>query len=499
MSNYTTIITNHGKAQITAAIASNTRLNITHLAVGDGNGSTPTPSANQSRLVAEKHRLPVNSVERHRTNDNWIEVGVVIPSSSGGYTMREIGLYAGSTLIAVGSFPATYKPTQDEGGAREMSIRIILAVENASVVNVAMDSSLVYVTKKWVDDNFVGYAEVVDNLTSTDVDKPLSANMGKKLGDDKADKSVEIIAGNGLTGGGSLSSDANIALGTPSKITAASTNTVSANTHSHEIDKASGSVAGIVQLSHKTNGTDKTLAVSEYALGQAVNALQAQAESRVVTWDNLSNKPSQFAPTSHKHRMDEILGLVNALNKKLDVGRSAPSAYKLARAVRINGIEFDGTQNITITDNTKAPLSHRHTWNEIDGKPAVITNPTQITRGDLDNYKEIGFYYCEADAYARDIANTPSNRAFALEVVRAAGVVQIFREYETAIVYMRAFYRRWSPWKRLATTEDNAPTTRTLAITGDGTGQANFDGSANANIALTLANSGVTAGSYNSV
>ncbi|MFA9487228.1 MULTISPECIES: hypothetical protein, partial [unclassified Moraxella] len=42
-------------------------------------------------------------------------------------------------------------------------------------------------------------------------------------------------------------------------------------------------------------------------------------------------------------------------------------------------------------------------------------------------------------------------------------------------------------------------TTRTLAITGDGTGQANFDGSANANIALTLANSGVTAGSYNSV
>lgn len=42
-------------------------------------------------------------------------------------------------------------------------------------------------------------------------------------------------------------------------------------------------------------------------------------------------------------------------------------------------------------------------------------------------------------------------------------------------------------------------TARTLAITGDGTGQANFDGSDNANIALTLANSGVTAGSYNSV
>lgn len=42
-------------------------------------------------------------------------------------------------------------------------------------------------------------------------------------------------------------------------------------------------------------------------------------------------------------------------------------------------------------------------------------------------------------------------------------------------------------------------TARQIALTGDGTGQANFDGSANANIALTLANSGVTAGSYNSV
>lgn len=124
---------------------------------------------------------------------------------------------------------------------------------------------------------------------------------------------------------------------------------------------------------------------------------------------------------------------------------------------------FDGTQNITINDNTKAPAVHRHNWSEIDGKPAIITHPTQITSGDLDDYKEIGVYYCHTNVHARDIANTPSNLAFALEVVRAAGVVQIFREYETAIVYMRAFYRKWSPWKRLATTEDNAPTATKLA------------------------------------
>lgn len=42
-------------------------------------------------------------------------------------------------------------------------------------------------------------------------------------------------------------------------------------------------------------------------------------------------------------------------------------------------------------------------------------------------------------------------------------------------------------------------TARLIAITGDGTGSANFDGSANATISLVLANTGVTAGTYTKV
>ncbi|WP_080946063.1 phage tail-collar fiber domain-containing protein [Moraxella bovoculi] len=361
MTTYHTLITNNGKAQIANAINTNTKVAITHLAVGDGRGTTPTPSAGATRLTGEKARVAVNHVGRHATKANWIEVHAIIPSSTGGFTVREIGLYAGKTLIAVGSFPATYKPSATEGSAREISIKLIIAVENASVVNVTLDDSLVYATRKWTQDNFVNHNEVIDNLTSTETTKPLSAAQGKKLQDDK--------------------------------------------------------------------------------LGKTENAV---------------------------------------------------SATKLATARTINGVAFDGTQNITINDNTKAPAVHRHNWSEIDGKPAIITHPTQITSGDLDDYKEIGVYYCHTNVHARDIANTPSNLAFALEVVRAAGVVQIFREYETAIVYMRAFYRKWSPWKRLATTEDNAPTAtklataRTLALTGAVTGSVNFDGSGNVSLATAL-------------
>ncbi|MFA9624021.1 phage tail protein, partial [Moraxella sp. E6BC] len=188
MSNHHTIMTNNGKALFAIAAASNESINITHLAVGDSNNVNITPTATQTKLVHERHRIAVNSVERHPTNANWIEINAIIPSDSGGYTVREIGLYADSTLIAVGSFPATYKPAQDDGVTREMSIRIIIAAENASVVTVTLDDSLVYATKKWTQDNFINHNEVINTLTSTDTVKPLSAAQGKVLNDTKLGK-----------------------------------------------------------------------------------------------------------------------------------------------------------------------------------------------------------------------------------------------------------------------------------------------------------------------
>ena len=49
-----------------------------------------------------------------------------------------------------------------------------------------------------------------------------------------------------------------------------------------------------------------------------------------------------------------------------------------------------------------------------------------------------------------------------------------------------------------AATATQLQTARTLSISGDGTGSASFDGSANSDIALTLANSGVAANTYGS-
>lgn len=50
-----------------------------------------------------------------------------------------------------------------------------------------------------------------------------------------------------------------------------------------------------------------------------------------------------------------------------------------------------------------------------------------------------------------------------------------------------------------ASTATKLATARTLSVSGDATGSASFDGSANAGITLTLANSGVAGGTYTSV
>lgn len=86
----------------------------------------------------------------------------------------------------------------------------------------------------------------------------------------KADKAIQLTAGAGLTGGGTLAGNRTFALGTPSKITATSANVAVSNTHSHEIDKASPSVAGIVRTNNTLTGTSDSEALSA-AMGKKLN------------------------------------------------------------------------------------------------------------------------------------------------------------------------------------------------------------------------------------
>ena len=105
----------------------------------------------------------------------------------------------------------------------------------------------------------------------------------------KADKTIQLTAGVGLTGGGTLAGNRTFALGTPSKITATSTNVAVSNTHSHEIDKASTTQAGIVRLSSDTDSADEDKAATPKAVKAAYDkatAAKEAADGAVKTADN---------------------------------------------------------------------------------------------------------------------------------------------------------------------------------------------------------------------
>lgn len=187
MAEYYNVTTNLGDAEIANAIATNTKLNITHVAFGDGNGSVPTPNKARTSLVREVHRQAVTKYERHATNENWIVIETIIPSGVGGFTIREMGIIANGKLISHGSH-APFEKVADPSGVSEYRLRFTQNVTDGSVVEIMLDESLIYASQAWVEENFIKRSEIVDNLTTNDVTKPLSAKQGKDLQDNKLDK-----------------------------------------------------------------------------------------------------------------------------------------------------------------------------------------------------------------------------------------------------------------------------------------------------------------------
>ena len=62
------------------------------------------------------------------------------------------------------------------------------------------------------------------------------------------------------------------------------------------------------------------------------------------------------------------VGLGN-VNNTADANKAVLTATRLATPRNINGVAFDGSANITIADDTKAPLSHGHAATQISNLP----------------------------------------------------------------------------------------------------------------------------------
>lgn len=126
-----TVVTSGGKSKITRSLAQSTILELTSFAVGDGGDGYYDPDVEQTELMNETYRGKISKIYVDKEYENRLIVECAIPSDSGGYYIREIGIFdANKNLFAVGRIPESYKPIEDEGSTRDFYIKVVLEVDN---------------------------------------------------------------------------------------------------------------------------------------------------------------------------------------------------------------------------------------------------------------------------------------------------------------------------------------------------------------------------------
>lgn len=167
---YYAVLTNVGAAKLANATALGAQVEITQMAVGDGNGVLPTPNQAQTALVHELRRKPLNSLSIDPNNANQIIAEQVIPEDEGGWWIREIGLFdKDGDMIAVANCAETYKPQLQEGSGRVQVVRMILIVSSTAAVTLKIDPSVVLATRKYVDDQIIQVKSYVDQKMAAHV------------------------------------------------------------------------------------------------------------------------------------------------------------------------------------------------------------------------------------------------------------------------------------------------------------------------------------------
>ncbi|EKC6205877.1 phage tail protein [Cronobacter sakazakii] len=165
-----TLLTDIGAAKLASAAALGVPLKITQMAVGDGGGVLPTPSAQQTALVAEKRRAALNMLYIDPQNSSQIIAEQVIPETEGGWWIREVGLFDETgALIAVGNCPESYKPQLAEGSGRTQTVRMVLITSSTDNITLKIDPSVVLATRKYVDDKVLELKVYVDDLMAAHI------------------------------------------------------------------------------------------------------------------------------------------------------------------------------------------------------------------------------------------------------------------------------------------------------------------------------------------
>ncbi|MGO6147211.1 tail fiber protein [Escherichia coli] len=292
---FKTVITDTGAKKLAQAAAPDGKpVRLTHMAVGDGGGTLPTPDSKQTRLVHEVWRHTVNRVILDATHQNRIIAELVIPPETGGFWIREIGVFdEHGDLIAVGNTAESYKPAVAEGSGRAQTFRTILTVSSTATVVLTVDNTMVMATVDYVDDKlkeheqsrrhpdasltakgFVQLSSATNSVSETQAATPKAVKAAYDLANGKYTAQDATTARKGLV---QLSSATNSTSETQAATPKAVKAAYDLANAKYTAQDATTAQKGIVQLSSATNSTSETLAATSKAVKAVMDETNKKA------------------------------------------------------------------------------------------------------------------------------------------------------------------------------------------------------------------------------
>ncbi|WP_456267648.1 phage tail protein [Kushneria sp. AK178] len=153
-------LTDVGEAKQANANALSTPWKLTHMLLGDANGSDPVPDAKQTSLINQVYRAPVNQLSVDPDNPGILIAELVLPPNVGGWWIRELGLEdADGDFVAVANCAPSYKPLLAQGSGRNQVVRMHLILSNTANVQLKVDPSVVLATRQYVDKAIEAHAK----------------------------------------------------------------------------------------------------------------------------------------------------------------------------------------------------------------------------------------------------------------------------------------------------------------------------------------------------
>ncbi|MEW3293249.1 tail fiber protein [Escherichia coli] len=328
---FKTVITDTGAKKLAQAAAPDGKpVRLTHMAVGDGDGTLPTPDSKQTRLVHEVWRHTVNRVILDATHQNRIIAELVIPPETGGFWIREIGVFdEHGDLIAVGNTAESYKPAVAEGSGRAQTFRTILTVSSTATVALTVDNTMAMATVDYVDDKlkeheqsrrhpdasltakgFTQLSSATNSTSETLAATPKAVKAAYDLANGKYTAQDATTARKGLVQlSSATNSDSETLAATPKAVKTA----YDLANGKYTAQDATTARKGLVQLSSATNSTSETLA----ATPKAVKAAYDLANGKYTAQD---------ATTARKG----LVQLSSATNSDSETLAATPKAVKTA-------------------------------------------------------------------------------------------------------------------------------------------------------------------------